>query len=175
MKVFSVDTHLDDPGVHSMHFCHPCQLVIHKCLAAGKEYCHKTASLVTGVSTFRAAAQSVTITWGCSGEEDHTNVYAPDAHQKLVRGTALSIACERDRSRTITVSIVHHLQLWWASSSRSLQAPVSNLLWLSVCSSWACDLWVYCVCTMLLYMVKAQRWVEMPFLLQLSHLRLQHH
>ena len=44
MKVFSVDIQRDDPDVHPTHFCHPCQLVIHKCLTVGKEYRHKTTS-----------------------------------------------------------------------------------------------------------------------------------
>ena len=40
--VFGVDVESDDPSLHPTHFSHPCQLVTHKSLSAGKEYRHKT-------------------------------------------------------------------------------------------------------------------------------------
>ena len=40
-KVFGVDVESDNPCVHPLHFCHPCQLVLHKAFIR-KEYRHET-------------------------------------------------------------------------------------------------------------------------------------
>ena len=44
VRVFGVSIDNDDPDIHPQHFCHPCQLIIHKTLTNGGDYKHRTSA-----------------------------------------------------------------------------------------------------------------------------------